>query len=378
MAKSKNWTAPGVLSPLGDSPSSHMCLLWCTPDVSLLFRFACEGFTRSRFASIALLVFALNPIIACQPSGGERDAPNAAIEITTNTGDPVAPTAPFIVVLGVGQDGGVPQAGRVFDRRWKSSDKRHLVASIGIVDPATRTYWLLDATPDLPEQLTAVAGSVPGDTLSIGGVFLTHAHIGHYTGLMYFGHEAMGANSIPTFAMPKMKGFLETNGPWDQLVRYNNIELRVLEDGRPVQLSQALTVTPLVVPHRQEYSEVVGYKVSGPEKSILFIPDIDSWRDLDAAGSRIEDWISDVDYAFLDGTFFENGELPGRDMSGFPHPFIRTSIERFAGLPASERAKVYFIHLNHSNAALDAASDQSSAVRGSGMQVAEEGMRFGL
>jgi pyrroloquinoline quinone biosynthesis protein B len=206
----------------------------------------------------------------------------------------------------------------------------------------------------------------------IDGIFLTHAHIGHYTGLMHLGKEVMGTKGVPVYAMPRMAGYLRTNGPWSQLVKLSNIELREMQAGTPVRLPE-FTVTPLLVPHRQEFSEVVGFRIEAAAAKILFIPDIDSWTQWDEAGTRIEDEIAKVDVAYLDGTFFANGEIPGRDMSGFPHPFIRTSLDRFAKLPAKERAKIRFIHLNHTNRALWAGTDERRAIEAAGMRVAEEG-----
>ena len=142
-----------------------------------------------------------------------------------------------------------------------------------------------------------------------------------------------------------------------------------------MRLSERLTVTPFLVPHRQEYSEVVGFHIQGPNRSVLFIPDIDSWEAWDDMGVRIEDMIAAVDVAYLDGTFFANGEIPGRDMSGFPHPFISHSMRRFENLEGKEKAKIRFIHLNHSNSALWPGSDARASVIGNGFQVAEEGER---
>jgi pyrroloquinoline quinone biosynthesis protein B len=194
---------------------------------------------------------------------------------------------------------------------------------------------------------------------------------------MYLGKEVMGASKVPVYAMPRMAGYLRANGPWSQLVKLSNIELREMKAGEPVLLP-GFTVTPLLVPHRQEFSEVVGFRIEAAAKKVLFIPDIDSWTEWDAAGTRIEDEIAKVDVAYLDGTFFANGEIPGRDMSGFPHPFIRSSLDRFAALPASERAKIRFIHLNHSTQALWAEAPPRKAIEAAGMRVAEEGERVEL
>ena len=284
---------------------------------------------------------------------------------------------PYVVVLGIAQDGGVPQAGDAEHPGWRDRERSRRVVSLGLVDPASGERWIFEATPDLPEQLAHLDRLAPvDDGPGLAGVFLTHAHIGHYTGLMFFGHESLGAREVPVFAMPRMAAFLRANGPWSQLVSKNNIALRALADRQPVRLNDRLAVTPLLVPHRQEFSEVVGFRIEGPNQSVLFIPDIDSWEEWDTASpetlTRIEDEIARVDVAYLDATFFAGGEIPGRDMSGFPHPFIAHSLERFAGLAEGERAKVRFLHLNHTNPALWPGPERER-VRQSGMGLAEEG-----
>jgi pyrroloquinoline quinone biosynthesis protein B len=286
---------------------------------------------------------------------------------------------PFLVVLGIAQDGGVPQAGTMTHPGWEDAAYRRLVVSLAVVDPITSERWLFEATPDFREQLHRLDTVFPVENSpGLSGVFVTHAHIGHYAGLMYFGHESMGAREVPVFAMPRMTSFLGSNGPWDQLVRYQNISLRPLADGVSVRLNDRLSVTPLIVPHRQEYAEVVGFRIDGPNRSVLFIPDIDSWEEWDGAGVRIEDRIADVDVAYLDATFFSDGEIPGRDMSGFPHPFITHSMARFGGLSDEMRSRVRFIHLNHTNPALRPGSDARRTIRESGFRVAEEMEQVGL
>ena len=146
-----------------------------------------------------------------------------------------------------------------------------------------------------------------------------------------------------------------------------------MSHGVPVVLNQRISVTPLLVPHRQEFSEVVGLRIEGPNRSVLFIPDIDSWEEWEETGTRIEDEIARVDVAYLDATFFANGEIPGRDMTGFRHPFITHSMERFRDLPDMERAKVRFIHLNHTNPALWADTEARQTIEANGFRVAEEG-----
>ncbi len=286
---------------------------------------------------------------------------------------------PFLLVLGIAQDGGVPQTGDLSNRAWTDASRRRRVACLAVVDPTGGGRWMIDATPDIKEQLHALDLAAPtAQRPGLNGIFLTHAHIGHYLGLALLGHESMGAREVPVYAMPRMASFLRQNGPWDQLVRYRNIVVNELSGGEPVKLNQRLSITPIPVPHRQEYSEVVGYRIEGPSRSVLYIPDIDSWETWDEQGVHIEDEIAKIDVAFLDGSFYANGEIPGRDMSGFPHPFITHSMERFAKLSESERAKIRFIHLNHTNPVLDSVSPESRKVKAAGFGVAVEDDRLGL
>ena len=279
-----------------------------------------------------------------------------------------------LMVLGVAQDAGRPQAGCRKDccRDIVGHPARHRSpAALAIVDTATGQRWLIDATPDLPRQLQRLDQRFPAATEpDLSGIFLTHAHIGHYTGLMHLGREAMGARSIPVYAMPRMRAFLEGNGPWDQLVRLGNIVLVDLSADADVALAADLRVSPFRVPHRDEYSETVGFRITGPRRTVLYIPDIDKW---DRWETTLSAALADVDLAYLDGTFFDGDELPGRDMSEIPHPFIVETLALLADLPEAERTRVRFIHLNHTNPALDANSKARRTIEAAGCRVAVEG-----
>lgn len=280
---------------------------------------------------------------------------------------------PFVVVLGVTQDAGYPQMGcrrPCCERVWGDAGLRRHVACLAIVDPKTRERWMIDATPDMRDQLRMLDDTFPvGESPGISGILLTHAHIGHYTGLAFLGHEAMGADRVPVYAMPRMRQFLSSNGPWDQLVRYGNIALEEMDAERPVRLNDRITVTPFRVPHREEYTEVVGFRIDGPRRKILYIPDIDKWNVWDR---KIGPLVAQADVAYLDGTFFDNGELPNRDMASVPHPFIVESIATFRSLNPADRSKIRFIHLNHTNPALQANGAAVAAIRAAGMAVAVE------
>ncbi len=284
---------------------------------------------------------------------------------------------PFVTVLGVAQDAGYPQAAcrrACCITAWADATLTRQVSCLGIVDPGTGERWLIDATPDFRAQLHLLDSLAPPRDVSdvsqpaLDGIFLTHAHVGHYTGLQNLGREITGASSVPVYAMPRMRQYLESNGPWSQLVELSNIELHELSDGVSMTLNERLTVTALLVPHRDEFSETVGYRIQGPQQSVLYIPDIDKWE---RWSRSIEEEIRAVDVAYLDGTFYRNGEIAGRDMADIPHPFIEESMARLAALDAADRQKVRFLHFNHTNPVLWS-SKAVSAVQAAGFDVALE------
>ena len=284
---------------------------------------------------------------------------------------------PFIYILGVAQDAGYPQAGCFLSHclpGWENPNLRRGATSLALINPETRSTYLFEATPNLPEQLYYLERIASSEDYSLDGVFITHAHMGHYTGLMFFGFESMNASNIPVYTMPRMSNFLRSNGLWSQLVTMNNIVIRELNNQQTVKFEQ-LSVTPILVPHRDEFSETVGYKIRGPNKTALFIPDIDKWEVWDR---NIVEEISNVDYALLDATFFDGNELPGRDMADIPHPFVIESMALFSELSTMDKAKVWFIHLNHSNPLLNSESEAFRRVVNEGYNIAQEGDRLTL
>ena len=280
------------------------------------------------------------------------------------------PNTAYVMVLGVAQDAGYPQMNCKKDccrAAWENPSLQRNTSCLAILDPTTNDQWIIDATPNIKEQLQLLKSKT--GTEKINGVLLTHAHIGHYTGLMHLGREVMGTNKTPVFAMPRMKTFLEENGPWNQLVELKNISLQALKSDSTINLNENIKVTPFLVPHRDEFSETVGYKIMINNKSLIFIPDIDKWE---RWATDINELIQKVDYAFLDATFYKNGELK-RDMSEIPHPFVQESMELFSTLTKTDKKKVHFIHFNHTNPLLIEGSSAKNEVLKNGFNLAKEG-----
>ncbi|MDA1122497.1 MAG: MBL fold metallo-hydrolase [Bacteroidetes bacterium] len=295
-------------------------------------------------------------------------SPPAAIE-----SNPEKSNVLFMVVLGIAQDGGYPQSGCYAPhcmRAWNDPSLKRKAVALGLVDPKTKKKWLFEATPDIREQLFELQKIAPDSLYEFAGIFLTHGHMGHYTGLMHLGKEVMNTQGINVYAMPRMQEYLSTNGPWSQLGSINNIVLQPLKDSTMVELTDDISVVPFTVPHRDEYTEVVGFQITGPGKSLIFIPDIDKWEKWDVNLAAIhERW----DYVFVDATFFRDGELPGRDMSKILHPFVTESYVYFNSIPSAKKANVHFIHFNHTNPLLIDGSKEQKEVKANGFNYAFEG-----
>ncbi len=283
----------------------------------------------------------------------------------------------YITVLGTAQDGGYPHIGcqrECCTSYYEGRSEKQKVVSLGLIDKNNQKKFIFEATPDISTQLDDLERNHLKTSTIIDGVFLTHAHIGHYAGLMYFGREALGKKNIPVYAMSKMESFLKTNGPWSQLVGIQNISLTTMKKDSAIQVSKDLKVTPFLVPHRDEFSETVGYKIEGPNKSALFIPDINKWN---VWTKNIVEEVKKVDYAFLDATFFKNGEI-NRPMSEVPHPFIEETISLFANETTEIKNKVIFIHFNHTNPALQQGSKERLELEKLGFRFASEKNQYGL
>lgn len=263
-----------------------------------------------------------------------------------------------LFVLGIAQDGGMPHPGCTQSPCadvYEGKRRAEKVSCLGLVNRDLGLAYLFDATPDFPAQLHALTGGKPLD-----GIFLTHAHVGHYTGLMYLGKEAMAAERVPVYGTQRMISFLERNGPWSLLVKDHHIDPRVMTPDKAVELPGGVRVTALLVPHRDEFTDTVGFLIEGPRARALFIPDIDKWEKWNRS---LRDLANQVDILLVDGTFASMDELPGRDISQVPHPLMSETRSLLEGT----RAKLWFIHLNHSNPALM-----------DGKDVAREGMTFDL
>jgi len=289
---------------------------------------------------------------------------------------PINSQSEYIYILGNTQDAGLPHIGcqHKFCQNNFDIHEEYFVTSIAVVNSDLRRYILFEATPDITYQLNYLKNNLFQEFLLPESLYITHAHIGHYTGLIYFGREALGAKNQIVRVLPRMSNFLQNNGPWSQLVDINNIKIKEINFGLSTKELTNIHITPFQVPHRDEYSETAGYIIEGKNKKALFIPDIDKWEKWDRDLSQIA---KEFDFLLIDATFYDSKEI-NRDINEIPHPLVTETIDLMSGLNRENRSKVYFIHMNHTNMMLDPNSELSKLVTSKGFNIARLGQKLYL
>jgi pyrroloquinoline quinone biosynthesis protein B len=282
----------------------------------------------------------------------------------------------YIYILGNTQDAGLPHIGcqHPFCEDSFNVYEDHYTTSIAVVNSDLKKYILFEATPDITFQLNNLKQNIFDEFLLPESIYITHAHIGHYSGLMYFGREALGANDLMVRVLPRMSNFLQNNGPWSQLVDINNIKIKEINFGLSTKELDNIYITPFQVPHRDEYSETAGYIIKGKNKKALFIPDIDKWEKWDRDLSQLA---KEFDFLLIDATFYDSKEI-NRDISEIPHPLVTETMNLLIRLNKENRNKVYFIHMNHTNMMLDPNSELSKLITSKGFNIARLGQKLYL
>ncbi|MDC0034583.1 MBL fold metallo-hydrolase [Flavobacteriaceae bacterium] len=282
----------------------------------------------------------------------------------------------YIYILGNTQDAGLPHIGCQHPFCEDNFDiyEEYYTTSIAVVNSDLKKYILFEATPDITFQLNNLKRNIFHEFLLPESIYITHAHMGHYTGLMYFGREALGSKDLLVRVLPRMSKFLQNNGPWSQLVDINNIKIEEINFESSTNELSNILVTPVQVPHRDEYSETAGYIIEGKNKKALFIPDIDKWEKWDRNLSQLA---KEFDFLLIDATFYDSKEI-NRDISEIPHPLVTETIDLLSGLDLKNRNKVYFIHMNHTNMMLNPDSELSKLVTSKGFNIARLGQKLYL
>ncbi len=293
---------------------------------------------------------------------------------------PVAVQEPCeLFVLGIAQDGGLPHFGceKPCCTAARATGRVLSPACLGVVDRRAGKLLLVEATPAVERQvgkLHELAGATGRGRRPIDALLVTHAHIGHYLGLAFFGREVASTHELPVFCTPRFAAFLRAHGPWKQLVELHQVTPQEFVVGEWFEPWPGLGVRALTVPHRDEFSDTVAYQLRGPRRSVLFVPDVDAWE---RQPGLLEQLLDGVDVAYLDGTFFDGSELPERNLDEIRHPLMTRTMQRLGAAARQQPGKLRFIHLNHTNPALHDPAVRAS-VEAAGFAIAAEGERVSL
>ncbi len=282
---------------------------------------------------------------------------------------------PLAVVLGIAQDGGVPHPGCDCQTclTFSTTGNQLSPASIGVIDGDE--LHLIDVSRDLNRQLRML----PKKGCKVTDVWLTHGHLGHVDGIGLFGREAMGAKGIRIHASDSMMKLIEGTPRWKTMIDDGILIPCPFKGNMKIQTSQSLSITPVQVPHRDEWTDTHAFIIRGPSKSILHLPDHDTWKEtLEMVGMKtIHEWFHslEVDTFLIDGTFWSSDEL--EHQKNVPHPPVLDTLQRL-GMKRDNAMDIRFIHLNHTNPLLNPESKETKHLKDSGWSLVNEGEHFPL
>ena len=276
-----------------------------------------------------------------------------------------------LVLLGIAQDGGRPQAGCSKPCCIGLEPNKHsFPTSLGII--GQDKLHIIDVTRSLGNQLQYLDNRVPDE------VWLTHAHIGHIDGLGLFGRETMNVKGAKLHVSKRMLELINQTPHWQIMIEQGVFSIDEISNGESRQKA-GFSITPILVPHRGELSDTHAFILRGENKSLLYLPDHDSWDEtLSLYGmNTIREWLAslNVDIALLDGTFWSYDELSERSQQVVPHPPIKQTIDML-GYKQQGDPDIIFFHLNHTNPVYDEWSEEHTKVVEMGWSIAKQGMRF--
>ncbi|MFB6294766.1 MAG: MBL fold metallo-hydrolase [Candidatus Nanohaloarchaea archaeon] len=262
-------------------------------------------------------------------------------------------------ILGSVQDGGVPHLGctcATCERARDDPSQQRYATSMKVYHEENDVTYLFDASPDIRFQLS--------DEF-LDGIFLSHGHLGHISGLLYLGKESFNANMVDVHCSESVADFMHDSYPYRLLIDRNNIVVNEHEDGDHVELMD-LQVVPVEVVHRYVPTDMHAFRIESDDTTLFYMTDIDYWTD-----DAIEE-VENADIAVVDGCFWSKEEIDRYER--VPHPPIKESLDVFADTDTD----IIFTHMNHTNPVLDPDSEERQQVEDAGFRVADEGMEIQL
>lgn len=306
-------------------------------------------------------------------------------------------------VLGTAAGGGVPQwncnCPNCRDARLGRQPRR--LQSALAISPDGAAWYLVNATPDVREQLDRMPAAFPGPGIRespLRGVLLTDAELDHTVGLLYLREGARWR----LYATGAVLDVLETAFPVLPILRAYSPLLTVQEvspggsftiEGARRAIRVHVTAMSDRLPlyagsGRRHAARGEAPPAPGAVVALTF-EDLHSGRKaLYAPGVRrltpaLEREVRQADLVLLDGTFWSEEELrtlgvsarTASDMDHLPMGGPSGTANWLQRLPGPVRR---FVHVNNTNPALDPHSPERRLLREMGLDIAEDGWEVEL
>ena len=279
-----------------------------------------------------------------------------------------------IQILGSAAGGGLPQwncacVNCVAARAGKIGPQTQSSIAIGADSQKFQSWWLINASPDLPRQIESATQLQPRGNNSrntpIAGVFLTNADIDHALGVLLLRQQEKPLVVYATDETRTALAWLDR-----ALARFCGIEWRT------------------VIPKFQSFDSTLAFRaIELPEsiafqfrddtsgRTALFAPSVGSLTE------QLRDAVHTSDLVMFDGTFWSNEELgrvrPGarsaREMDHLP-----INDGSFDVLRQSPARRKFYIHINNTNPILMPGSRERVQVEQAGIEVARDGLEIVL
>jgi pyrroloquinoline quinone biosynthesis protein B len=309
---------------------------------------------------------------------------------------------PRVVVLGAAAGGGVPQwnCGCPICRAARSDRPELTSTRCSIALSADGEHWfLVNASPDLRQQLIATKQLHPKPSQlrhsPIAGVILTNGEVDAVAGLL----SMREGSPFTIYAHGSVLAILRANSIFNVLSEANVKRLPIaidepFEPRLPDGTASGIEILPFAVPGKvawylrdtslpggrgDEVGDTIGLRIreKATDKHVVFL----------AACARVTDdlkaRLAGASLLFFDGTVWRDDELiaaglgqkRGQDMGHIAMSGTDGAIESLAGLAVDRKL---FLHINNSNPALLAASEQRQALERAGWQIPADGMEIVL
>jgi pyrroloquinoline quinone biosynthesis protein B len=243
-------------------------------------------------------------------------------------------------------------------------------------------WYLVNASPDLREQLEPLAAVGGVRASPIAGVLLTDAEIDHTAGLLLMRESPA---PLRIYGEAGIRRALSDGYPVLRVLeRYSGTEWHTLERGRP----HALTGSSLVVEPFAAGGDAPRYFDGELEASGLVFSDGDRRLTYVPGLARLDEHVitrlAASDVVLVDGTFWHDDDLArqgiasarsARDMGHVPLAGPGGTLEVLAGL---ERPRKVLVHINNTNPVLLEDSPERAQVVRAGVEVAYDGLEVDL